>query len=684
MKKQQPRQLQQNRSKRPPAQEVKTTEAQSPSQAGLQNLAQLDGLEACPSSQSIRQATLLQMQQQHGNVSVQRMLSNKLAIQKSESNGLTGKANLESATEEADTQIEAQQQLRPGLSEDALHKLPEPENVQSTDRAETANDFEAQAFTQGKAIHLNDGVHNPNSSAGKRLLAHELTHTIQKASSVQARPQKPEFTSPLEARPALGANRVAPGVPAARVVPVSARPGVASIARKKAPATPFAGSAGVADVRAGEAGAGAGGISPIHVSTEYTTQQAERKDKQMHSFRTARIPFVRNNQEHYAYKKLTELRQEYINDVPRISLGEGAFNDFVVPGTLAHKSTAQFKQLQFELGYFDDMDPSEDLTAKERDVLANKLDEEEMHRLNADIRSKEQTAGGLRKEILGTSHKIQAAMQQRAGILALEAKGKAEKDKAAIEEKIKAVKAGAETVGSVIKAVSFAGFGGPAAVKAIGAGGAGAIKGGLDLGEKGTSLIGATAEFIMTQMYEEDIQKAKQEIAKAKVAEEHAKKMDAELRLTGSMLTIEGQLEQLQGAMGALSLALKARKNYFAKLGSESDKATGKKSGGKMSQYLAYVSQANETKSHIDGAKASANSATSVMNVQISQMSAHRNESYVADAEGVWGNRRYRDGDGPDLRQLIDARNAVNGFIKSADKQLEVINQVISSLPAPK
>jgi hypothetical protein len=103
------------------------------------------------------------------------------------------------------------------------------------------------------------------------------------------------------------------------------------------------------------------------------------------------------------------------------------------------------------------------------------------------------------------------------------------------------------------------------------------------LAGKGTSLIGATAEFIMTQMYKEQIEKAKQEIEKAKVAETLAKKMDAELSITGSMLTVEGQLEELSGAMGQLALALKAREDYFAKLGAETDKATGNKPGGKIS-----------------------------------------------------------------------------------------------------
>jgi hypothetical protein len=37
----------------------------------------------------------------------------------------------------------------------------------------------AQAFTNGVNIYFNKGKYNPNSAEGKKLLAHELTHTVQ-------------------------------------------------------------------------------------------------------------------------------------------------------------------------------------------------------------------------------------------------------------------------------------------------------------------------------------------------------------------------------------------------------------------------------------------------------------------------------------------------------------------------
>ncbi|QHT70500.1 DUF4157 domain-containing protein [Rhodocytophaga rosea] len=44
-----------------------------------------------------------------------------------------------------------------------------------------SHQLNAQAFTTGKDIYFNEGNYSPESSGGKHLLAHELTHTIQQA-----------------------------------------------------------------------------------------------------------------------------------------------------------------------------------------------------------------------------------------------------------------------------------------------------------------------------------------------------------------------------------------------------------------------------------------------------------------------------------------------------------------------
>jgi hypothetical protein len=51
----------------------------------------------------------------------------------------------------------------------------------------------AQAFTHGNDIYFNEGKYQPESSQGKHLLAHELTHTVQQGAAVKRSPS-PEIS----------------------------------------------------------------------------------------------------------------------------------------------------------------------------------------------------------------------------------------------------------------------------------------------------------------------------------------------------------------------------------------------------------------------------------------------------------------------------------------------------------
>ncbi|NIM03669.1 DUF4157 domain-containing protein, partial [bacterium] len=46
--------------------------------------------------------------------------------------------------------------------------------------AKTAQAINARAFTTGKDIVFNSGQYSTGTSSGKRLLAHELTHVVQR------------------------------------------------------------------------------------------------------------------------------------------------------------------------------------------------------------------------------------------------------------------------------------------------------------------------------------------------------------------------------------------------------------------------------------------------------------------------------------------------------------------------
>ena len=49
--------------------------------------------------------------------------------------------------------------------------------------AQMSKELSAQAFTHGSDIYFNQGKYNPDTNSGKRLLGHELTHTVQQGGS---------------------------------------------------------------------------------------------------------------------------------------------------------------------------------------------------------------------------------------------------------------------------------------------------------------------------------------------------------------------------------------------------------------------------------------------------------------------------------------------------------------------
>jgi hypothetical protein len=51
-----------------------------------------------------------------------------------------------------------------------------------------SSEINARAFTVGKDIFVGSGQYNPDSSDGRQLLAHELTHTVQQGASLQRKP----------------------------------------------------------------------------------------------------------------------------------------------------------------------------------------------------------------------------------------------------------------------------------------------------------------------------------------------------------------------------------------------------------------------------------------------------------------------------------------------------------------
>ena len=77
---------------------------------------------------------------------------------------------------EPGTRTEMENKLGADFSQVNIHSNPDAENLNHT--------LGSQAFTHGNDIYFNEGKYNPETSGGKHLLAHELTHTIQQSGKV--------------------------------------------------------------------------------------------------------------------------------------------------------------------------------------------------------------------------------------------------------------------------------------------------------------------------------------------------------------------------------------------------------------------------------------------------------------------------------------------------------------------
>ena len=77
--------------------------------------------------------------------------------------------------------------------------------------------IQAKAFAHGNDIYFKEGQHNPESPEGAKLLAHELTHTIQQGSSPQTTKNNNAEVKPVQStdQPANDKTAISPAAPSA-------------------------------------------------------------------------------------------------------------------------------------------------------------------------------------------------------------------------------------------------------------------------------------------------------------------------------------------------------------------------------------------------------------------------------------------------------------------------------------
>ncbi len=120
--------------------------------------------------------SIMRLQQRYGNRFVQRVLS----LRRAGSGSAAVSPDVEQAIQQArGNGLPLGKEIRASM-ESAFGADFSGVRVHTDNRADMLNRrLNARAFTTGKDIFFRQGEHNPGSSAGRELLAHELTHVVQ-------------------------------------------------------------------------------------------------------------------------------------------------------------------------------------------------------------------------------------------------------------------------------------------------------------------------------------------------------------------------------------------------------------------------------------------------------------------------------------------------------------------------
>jgi hypothetical protein len=551
--------------------------------------------------------------------------------------------------------------------------------------ADAASAVGAKAYTVGNDIHFADGNYAPTDPFGLHLLAHEVAHTVQQAGVPQGMQYKLEVSSPDDAAE-VEADRAADAIVKGDKASITSGFGVArkSIARVKEAPTPFAGAAGTADMMGQEAGKNAGGsLSPINIGKDYCQKRIEYLSGEMERFDKETIPgYSGDNKDTAIYKTIAAQRDGYFADIQYLAMGEQAYNSAVEPTAIADKSFAQFRTVQKQLGYNDDMvdnEGSSDFTGiddKQKKALRSKLDEKKLNELDAAVESQEKSMMGSRKIIIGEGMSVRAAgLRIKASEQAKEAKAKGD-EKAEIDKNIKEATEAVETISKVLEVIGAvaSGVGAPEAMEK---GLMETVKTGAEVGKGATTLAGGIVQSAMMAMNKDKIDELNRAVETAKGKQAAYTQVELKATYDAAMIKLSGETDKMAAAAIAYTSAIKARKDYLAEVGAAADKAAG--GGNGVSQFMAMAAAAKETTTYIASAKGVVATAKGVVASSKSSIANHRGKLYGTIDDASYGANKVEP-TGPDYRTLASCESALDAWVEGAGKRESVLGHITSAL----
>jgi hypothetical protein len=560
-----------------------------------------------------------------------------------------------------------------------------------SDSQEAAHAVGAKAYTVGNDIHFAAGRYQPDDPFGMHLLAHEVAHTVQQSGGAQRRQHKLEVSTPQDAAE-HEADRAADAMVRGEAATVSGASGVARKLQRKDAS--FGGYAQTAETRGNvAAGAAVVGLVPVSISTDYAQGRAEAFSAKLGAFERGKIPgYTGSMTEHPMYKILQEIQKGYFKDIGEIPVGEGAYNNFVEPASIANKGMFKFRAMQAQLGISDEIDATEDLTPQQKAAMGKAIDKDKVAGLRTALTAKQDIVTGTRKDLVAAGTAMQAGIQGQRALLEQEKADAKEEDKKKIDDKIKSAKEVAEAVVKVVKiivAIGGAAAGGAGVAKGAAPGAqAGGSKGAMDAAKEkgkdmaidgGLDMVPSIVELAMESYYKEDKAALTRAIGDAKNAASAAKELDPKLRIEAELERIDAANTKMAGHVSEWIAANKALREYFVQAAAAAEKASGGKPGGVISQLMSLAAAAGEVRPHIDSGKSMATSAKASLKARLAAMTPHRNKMYGNVEDASYGVNK-RESEGPDVGQIRACISAIEGWEKQADKDSMSLNRAESAV----
>jgi len=501
-----------------------------------------------------------------------------------------------------------------------------------------AQSINAKAFTRGNNVVFGNGEYSPNSSSGKRLLGHELTHTIQQNQS------KSKFIN----------NKVIQRQSSDyqhNIIPNS----LTQFADNKGNIAQNTNSVYI--------------LPTLNIPLDYATKRQNYfRNQILFHFNKGIILHhdIDSLRKTYVFHSMKKQLDGYIKDVPVLTMANNAYNMFVPNANLALKGMLRHFTLQDILGFENNTNFEKQLTSKQKKELHKTIkNNPELLNHSNSVRQKQQELKAARTMLHAHLQGYEAiiiniTMKERKKTVT---KNKAEQKK--INDKISKI----TRIASYIQTAITLAASGTKALTSTST----SSRITFDNANKGVGILSKTISISMQLYHAKELRQFQSKIYQAIDELRTLKELASVHELESKLLKLNGIKETYINAIKAYENAIQDRRLHMIAIATQTDKTLlGKKylNGVKtkqdfISQTLLYMTSVRENRSLIQNAIDSGLTAKKVLKQANFQLYSHRNTGYQTNRL-AYTSKKIFENEGPDWRVLKKMDKLTIEWIKKA------------------